>query len=46
MMFSPLSLCIFSTFFSLLGEEPTVTNCDISYNNSLQKCVIADVTGK
>ena len=26
--------------------EPTVKNCDISDNNSLQKCVIADVTGK
>ena len=26
--------------------EPTVTNCDISDNNSLLRCVIADVTGK
>ena len=26
--------------------EPTVTNCDISDNNSLLKYVIADVTGK
>ena len=26
--------------------EPTVTNCDISHNNSLLKCVIADVTRK
>ena len=26
--------------------EPKVTNCDISDNNSLLKCVIADVTRK
>ena len=26
--------------------EPTVSNCDISDNNSQLKCVIADVTGK
>ena len=29
-----------------LPIEPTVTNCDISDNDSQLKCVIADVTGK
>ena len=32
-------------FLHTSSIEPTVTNCDISDNNSLLKCVIPDVTG-
>ena len=40
----------FNTFYSIFEHtspiKPTLTNCDISDNNSLLKCVIADVTEK
>ena len=37
---------IYQIFKHTSPIEPTVTNCDISDNNSQIKCVIADVTGK
>ena len=36
----------YGIFYHTSPIEPTVTNCDISDNNSQLKCVIADVTGK
>ena len=37
---------VLSIHLCIIDIEPTVTNCDISDNNSQLKCVIADVTGK
>ena len=39
-------LKIYGKFLHTSPIEPTVTNCDISDNNSELMCVIADITGK